>query len=66
MLLKELNLSDFRQYIGEQKIVFSTDQEKNITLLLGKNTSGKTTFVQAFRWILYDDSNFTGTKKTTH
>ena len=60
MLLKELTMTDFRQYLGEQKVIFSTDSNKNVTLLLGKNTSGKTTFVQAFRWILYDDSDFVG------
>lgn len=65
MLLKELNLYNFRQYIGSQKIVFSTDSEKNVTLLLGKNTSGKTTFVQAFRWILYNNSDFIGSGKNS-
>ena len=55
-----MHLFNFRQYTGDQIIKFSTDQEKNVTLLLGKNTSGKTTFVQAFRWALYEDSNFTG------
>ena len=65
MLLKELTMTDFRQYMGEQKVVFSTDPEKNVTLLLGKNTSGKTTFVQAFRWILYDNSDFVGSGKNS-
>ncbi len=61
MLLKTLHLYNFRQYVDE-KIEFSTDTEKNVTLFLGKNTSGKTTLVQAFRWVLYDDCNFTGKK----
>jgi len=60
MLLKEITLKNFRQYKGEQNIKFSTDPDKNVTVLLGDNTGGKTTFVQAFRWVLYEDSNFTG------
>lgn len=58
MLLKHLKLKNFRQYKGEQKIEFSTDREKNITVILGDNTSGKTTFVQAFNWILYSNVEF--------
>jgi len=65
MLLKELQLHNFRQYIGDQKVVFSTDPKKNVTLLKGKNTSGKTTFVQAFRWVLYENSDFTGSGRNS-
>jgi len=65
MLIKELSLHNFRQYKGDQSIVFSQDPEKNVTVILGKNTSGKTTLVQAFRWCLYEDSNFTGAGKSS-
>lgn len=60
MLMKKLELENFRQYKGKQVIEFSEDSKKNVTLILGKNTSGKTTLIQAFRWVLYNDSNFTG------
>ena len=43
MLIKKLELENFRQYIGNQTIEFSTDCEKNVTVLIGVNTSGKTT-----------------------
>lgn len=62
MFLKEIELKNFRQYKGHQTIRFSSDPDKNVTLLLGKNTSGKTTFIQAFRWVLYNDCDFTGKK----
>lgn len=62
MLISRLDLENFRQYAGEQHIIFSEDPKKNVTLILGKNTSGKTTLIQAFRWVLYDDCNFTGKK----
>lgn len=58
MLIKKLKLKNFRQYIGEQEIAFSTDSEKNVTVLIGVNTSGKTTLIRAFEWILYNKNEF--------
>ena len=58
MLIKKLTLHNFRQYIGDQEIVFSTDKQKNVTVLIGVNTSGKTTFIRAFEWILYNKNEF--------
>lgn len=65
MLLKKIVLKNFRQYKGEQVVEFSTDPSRNVTLILGQNTSGKTTFIQAFRWVLYEDSDFTGKGKSS-
>ena len=58
MLIKRLILNNFRQYIGTQVVDFSTDREKNVTVLIGVNTSGKTTFIRAFEWILYGETGF--------
>ncbi len=58
MLLRSLKLTNFRQYKAENKIYFSGDKEKNVTVILGKNTGGKTTIVQAFNWALYGEHNF--------
>lgn len=58
MLIKKLILHNFRQYIGTQEITFSTDKEKNVTVLIGVNTSGKTTLIRAFEWILYNKNEF--------
>jgi len=58
MLIKSITLKNFRQYIGEQTIVFSTDKERNVTVLIGMNTSGKTTLIRAFEWILYRKNEF--------
>lgn len=58
MLLKEITLHNFRQYKGTQNIIFSTDKEKNLTLIIGRNTCGKTTLVQSFMWALYGNSDF--------
>ncbi len=59
MLIKSLSLTNFRQFIGTQTIKFSINKNKNVTVLIGKNTSGKTTLIRAFEWILYNQNNFT-------
>lgn len=58
MLLKSITLKDFRQFKGKQKIEFASGENRNVTVILGDNTSGKTTFVQAFNWALYGTSSF--------
>ena len=39
-------------------IEFATDPEKNITIVMGDNGTGKTTFAQAFLWALYGKTQF--------
>lgn len=52
------------RYKGINELRFSTDNEKNVTVVLGDNTFGKTTLAQAFRWALYESLNDTSyTKK---
>lgn len=58
MIIKKLVLKDFRQYKGRQEIKFSTDKNRNVTVILGLNTSGKTTIIEAFKWCLYDTTSF--------
>lgn len=41
------------RYKGTNQIQFSCNPEKNVTVILGDNTVGKTTIAQAFRWGLY-------------
>lgn len=58
MLLKNMQLTNFRQFNNTQMIEFSTDSEKNVTVIMGENGSGKTTLAQAFTWCLYGDTDF--------
>lgn len=58
MIINHIDLYNFRQYIGLQRIEFSTDPERNVTVLIGINTSGKTTIVRAFEWCLYGKIGF--------
>ena len=57
MLLKLLKMKNFRQYKGEQAIRFSCDPKRNVTIILGNNTYGKTTLLQAFSWCFYRHVN---------
>lgn len=43
------------RYKGKNIIDFSCDEQKNVTVILGDNTSGKTTVAQAFRYALYGE-----------
>ena len=58
MLIKTLRMENFRQFQGTTKIDFSCDPEKNVTIILGDNTFGKTTLLQAFNWCFYGKVNF--------
>lgn len=53
MLLKKISLDNFRCFKGHHEMLFSTNNEKNVTLVFAENGTGKTTMVQAFQWILY-------------
>lgn len=58
MIIRQISLSNFRQYKDPQTIKFSCDKDKNVTVILGINTSGKTTLIQAFNWCLYETTSF--------
>lgn len=58
MLIKSLRMENFRQFKESNKIEFSMDSEKNVTIILGDNTFGKTTLLQAFNWCFYGIAMF--------
>lgn len=53
MLLQKIILKNFRQFYGLQEIVFSTDTDKNVTLIHAENGVGKTTLLNAVLWCFY-------------
>ena len=57
MLLKSITLKNFRQF-KDITLEFSTNNEKNVTIVIGDNGSGKSTLLQAFFWCLYDKESF--------
>lgn len=56
MKFKSLKIKNFKQFIDEE-INFSTDTEKNITLISGANATGKTTIIEAMKWCLFGECN---------
>ena len=60
MLLRKVKYHNFRPFIGDQEVVLTPDEEagKNVIVLLGDNTFGKSTFVLSFIWCLYGESRF--------
>ena len=54
MLIKSLKMQNFRQFKGNTAVDFSCDPNQNVTIILGDNTFGKTTLLQAFNWCFYE------------
>lgn len=53
MIIREIELNNFRIYKGVNKIVLSPDGERNIIVVSGNNGFGKTTFLMSLVWCLY-------------
>ena len=55
MKLDELELMNFRQFYGSQKVSFAKGTQNNVTVIHGDNGAGKTTLLNAFTWLFYDE-----------
>lgn len=58
MLLKSIKLENFRQFRDEFIDFAHGGDGKNVTIIIGENGTGKTTFAQAFFWCLYGETEF--------
>lgn len=58
MLLKSIKLENFRQFRNESIDFAQGEDGKNVTIIIGENGTGKTTFAQAFFWCLYGETEF--------
>lgn len=58
MLLESIELKNFRQFRNEHIEFAQGADGKNVTIIIGDNGSGKTTFAQAFFWCLYGETEF--------
>ena len=54
MLIESLELYNFRQFVGPQKISFSCDGDRKVTVVVAESGVGKTTLMQSFQWVLYN------------
>jgi DNA sulfur modification protein DndD len=55
MKIKNIEINNFRQYYKNISIDLSTEDDKNIILIGGKNGFGKTNFLLSLVWCLYGD-----------
>ena len=53
MIIKSIELNNFRIYKGYHKIDLSINDKENIVIISGKNGFGKTTFLMSLVWCLY-------------
>ena len=53
MILRKLEVTNFRQIYGTNEISFAPPGDSNVTVILGTNGGGKTTLLNAFVWCLY-------------
>ena len=48
MIIKEIKIKNFRSYYGDKNVFNFSD---GLTLILGENGDGKTTFFEALQWL---------------
>jgi len=53
VILTALQLDNFRQFYGSQRLELATSPERNVILVYGANGAGKTALLNAFTWALY-------------
>lgn len=53
MIIKSIELNNFRIYRGVNKIDLTPNSERNIIIVSGNNGYGKTTFLMSLVWCLY-------------
>ena len=56
MIFEKLILHNWIPYRGTNEIIFSTEENKKITLIRGSNKGGKTAIIRALKWVLYEDT----------
>ncbi|WJN61604.1 AAA family ATPase [Pseudomonas sp. SO81] len=58
MKLKKITIRNFRQFYGEVSINFATSENASVTVIHGENGAGKTSLLNAFKWVLYGATDF--------
>jgi len=53
--LIDLRIKNFRQFYGDTPPIVFAEGEKNVTVIVGTNGGGKTSILNAFTWLLFDE-----------
>ena len=53
MKFLHLQVYNFGPYKGEQSMTFPTDQQRRVMVVFGDNMRGKTSLLNALRWVMY-------------
>ena len=53
MKIEFMRIENWRSFYGKNEIFFSTDAEKNVTLVRAENGVGKTSLLAALNWCLF-------------
>ena len=53
MKLVSLSMNNFMPYKGKNEITFPQDEYRNVMVVFGDNMRGKTSFLNALRWVFY-------------
>jgi len=65
MKLSKITINDYRGFYGKKILEFDTDKKnKNISLIIARNDTGKTTLLNAIYWCLYGEEQFYSMKNS--
>ena len=60
MIIDHLKMVNFIPYYGDVTVEFPRDSFSNMVVFHGENTKGKTSILNAFRWVLYEEAGKKG------
>jgi DNA sulfur modification protein DndD len=66
MKIHSLNLKNFRSFLNEQDIEFSSLEKKGVTLIRGAMGAGKTKLFGAIQWCLYAEEDYDEEQRPTN
>ena len=55
-VLQQLNFKNWIPFYGNQKIIFSVDENKNTTFIEADNMAGKTSIYRGILWCMFGDT----------
>jgi len=65
MKLSKIIIENYRGFYGKKIIEFNTNKKnKHIDLIIARNDTGKTTFLNAIYWCLYGEEQFSSSKNS--